>query len=213
LCDEQILAWDCATGNGQAAISTARHFEKVIATDASAEQIASATQHTNVSFRVAPAETSGLANASVDLITVAQALHWFDIEAFFNEALRVLKPNGLLAVWSYEHCQAGPGCDEQIMKIFDTVEDYWPPERALVLSHYAQIEFPMVKVDIGHFAMTANWTAKQMLGYMGTWSATQRYIRANGTDPTSLYAEDLCAVWGQKMRKVIWPLTLMVRRK
>ncbi len=213
MCDERALAWDCATGNGQAAISTAGYFERVIATDASAEQIASAPSHANVSFRVAPAESSGLANASIDLITVAQALHWFDIEAFFNEANRVLKPNGVLAVWSYEHCQVGPRCNELIMKIFAAVEDYWPPERELVLSHYAQIEFPMGKVDIGQFAMTANWSAQQILGYMGTWSATQRYIRANVADPMPLFAKDLRAVWGQKSRKVSWPLTLMVRRK
>lgn len=189
------------------------HFDKVIATDASAEQIASAATHSKIEYRVAPAESSGLENNSADLITVAQALHWFDIERFFYEATRTLKSGGVLAVWCYEHCQVASACDEIIMKIFDAVEDYWPPERDLVLNHYAGIELPMAKIDAEQFSMTANWTAEQMLGYVRTWSASQRHIKDKGTDPTKEYGGELAAVWGEDARQVNWPLTHRVGRQ
>lgn len=185
----------------------------MIATDASAAQIASASSNSKIEFRVAPAESSGLENDSVDLITVAQALHWFDIDRFFDEAKRVLKSGGVLAVWSYEHCQVDSDCDEMIMKVFNSVENYWPPERDLVLNRYVDIQMPIAEIEVEQFSMTANWTAEQMLGYMRSWSASQRYIKDNGTDPTKEYEGELAAIWGEAARWVSWPLTLRVGRK
>ena len=212
-CNEHELAWDCATGNGQAACSVAPFFKKVVATDASDEQIASAESHSRIEFRVAAAESSGIESASVDLIIVAQALHWFDIERFFDEACRVLKPGGVLAVWSYERCRVSTDCNGVIEKIIAEVESYWPPERDIVEDHYRSITLPMPEIPVDDFEMRLDWTADEMLSYMRTWSATQRYMHANGADPVALYEQELSQTWGEGKRDASWPLTLKAGRK
>ncbi|MCP4377042.1 MAG: class I SAM-dependent methyltransferase, partial [bacterium] len=172
----QHRAWDCATGSGQAAHGLSTHFERVIATDASAAQIDSAVPAANVHYRVAPAEASGLPDRSVDLVTVAQALHWLDLERFYGEVRRVLKPGGLLAVWSYNLLRTDPAIDAEVDAFYShTVGPYWPPERRLVESGYRDLPFPFPELDTPPFAMTARWRLEQLLGYLGTWSATKRY--------------------------------------
>jgi len=188
-------------------------FENVIATDASEQQIASAEPHPNIVFRVATAEASGILAGTVDLVTVAQALHWFDIQRFFEEAMRVLKPGGVLAVWSYERCRVSPGCNEVIERVFAEVEDFWPPERQIVEDHYRGIVLPMPEMPVDAFEMELEWRADEMLNYMRTWSATQRYKESRKEDPVGLYAQDLGDQWGTGSRKVSWPLTLRVGRK
>jgi len=212
-CDEHDLAWDCGTGNGQAARSVAPFFKQVVATDASIEQIAAASPHARVEFRVAAAESSGIDPESVDLITVAQALHWFDIERFFEEACRVLKPGGVLAFWSYERCLVNRNCNEVIEKIFAEVESHWPPERAIVEDSYGSITLPVPETPVESFEMQLEWTAHEMLNYMRTWSATQRYMRVNSADPVALYAQELARAWGDGRRDVRWPLTFKAGRK
>ncbi len=185
----------------------------MVATDASAAQIESATPVNGVSYRVARAEASTLDAASVDLITVAQSLHWFDIDQFFAEAVRVLRPGGVLAIWAYEHCRVDEACDTVVRKIFAEVESFWPPERKIVESRYAGITLPVPEIPAESFAMTVDWTATQILDYARTWSASQRYIKATGSDPTRPYQEELVAAWGESERTVTWPLTLLLGRK
>jgi SAM-dependent methyltransferase len=185
----------------------------VVATDASAEQIASAESQAGLRFRVAPAESSGLESDSVDLVTVAQALHWFDIDRFFAEAIRVLKPGGVLSFWCYEHSQVIPACDEIIRKVFAEVEPYWPPERHIVEGRYENIASPLPEIPTKSFSMQVSWTAVDALDYMRTWSATRRYIGDKGTDPAAIYADELCAAWGGERRTVTWPITLRACRK
>lgn len=146
-------------------------------------------------------------------MTVAQALHWFDIDRFFNEASRVLKPRGVLSVWCYERCKVNPACDDIIEKIFAEVESYWPPERDLVEDHYGSINLPFPEMPVDAFSMEASWAADNMLAYMRTWSASQRYMRDNGTDPTSNLVDALRAAWGPGRRSVRWPITLKAGRK
>ena len=212
-CDEHDFAWDCATGNGQAARSVAPFFGNVVATDASDEQIASAEAHPKIEFRVAAAESSAIESCSVDLITVAQALHWFDIERFFDEACRVLKPGGVLAVWAYERCHVAPECSEVLEKIFAEVELFWPPEREIVDGQYRSITLPVAELPAASFEMRLAWTASEMLNYMRTWSATQRYMRENGSDPVALHEQELRLQWGDGKRELRWPLTLKAGRK
>jgi SAM-dependent methyltransferase len=213
LCTGHDIAWDCATGSGQAARSLAPFFDKVLATDASQEQIASAEAHPKIEFRVATAEDSGLDADSVDLITVAQALHWFDFDAFFAEACRVLKPGGVLAAWSYERTSLPPECKHIIEKAYTETKSYWPPERQLVENHYRDITMPMPEIPVESFEMRLDWTVEQMLAYMRTWSGTQRYQRAKGSDPIALFEQELRQAWGAGKRDVRWPLTLKVGRK
>ncbi len=191
----------------------ATFFNKVVATDASDEQIASAEPHPKIAFRVAAAESSGIESDSVDLITVAQALHWFDIERFFDEACRVLKPGGVLAVWSYERCRVNRKCDEVIEKIFAEVDSYWPPERGIVEDHYRSITLPMPEIAVDAYEMQLDWTADEMLNYVRTWSAAQRYMQVNNADPVAQYEQELRQIWGDGKRGVRWPLTLKAGRK
>ena len=212
IADKRDLAWDCATGNGQAAESLARYFDAVVATDASASQIGQASPVPGVAFRVAPAESSGLAPGSVDLVTVAQALHWFELERFFDEVRRVLKTRGVLAVWCYGTCRISPECDRLVHGLYADLDDYWPPEREMVESGYRDIDLPGNAIECPAFAMTALWSAADMLAYLGTWSATQRYVRAHGTDPVAALAKELEAAWGGSQQTVSWPLHLKVAR-
>lgn len=213
-CTEKALAWDCATGNGQAAAKLARHFAKVIATDASAEQVAHAPHVRNVEYRVARAEHSGLDDASVDLVTVAQALHWFDLDAFYAEARRVLRPDGVLAAWGYHLTRVSPPIDRTI-DLFDAqiVGAYWPPERRHIDARYRDLAFPFARLETPEFAMRLAWNRKQFLDYIGTWSAVQRYRQAKGYDPLVWLENEIAAAWNaEEILEVSWPMFLLVGR-
>lgn len=212
---DRTLAWDCATGNGQAAVALAQHFHQVIATDASERQIESTEQHERVQYRVASAERSGLKDRSLDLITVAQALHWFDLPAFFVEAQRVLKADGVVAVWAYNLLTVAPEVDAVVNRFYrETTGPFWPPEREMIEAGYSTIEFPFEKTATPHFEMRASWTLEQLLGYLRTWSATQRFIGARGFDPVDSLGEELRPFWSEadEQRTVRWPLDVRVGR-
>jgi len=211
------LAWDCATGSGQAAVGLGSHFDRVIATDASAEQIAAATPHPRVDYRVAPAEASGLESESVDLVTVAQALHWLDLPAFFAEARRVLRSDGVFAAWTYGNPRLDdPRADEALQRFTkETVGPFWPPERALVDSEYRTIDFPFAEIEPSAFEMEAQWTLPGLLGYIGTWSATTRFRAVRAHDPLADLATELERFWGvlEAPRRIGWPLSMRVGRR
>jgi SAM-dependent methyltransferase len=207
-------AWDCATGNGQAALELAERFAEVVATDASEEQVHAAFPHPRVTYRVAPAERSRLPASSMSLVTVAQALHWFNIPAFFAEARRALKPGGLLAVWAYRLFESTPEVNGIVDHLYrGVVGPYWPPERQMIMDGYASVELPFERVEAPPFAMEARWTLDDALGYLRTWSATQRYVKAHGTDPVAEAAPELARAWGHGERAVRWPLVMLVGRK
>jgi len=208
------LAWDCATGNGQAAVALAEIFERVIATDASEQQIGNAEAHARVDYRVAPAENSGIESHTVDLITVAQALHWFELERFDTEARRVLKPRGVVAAWAYKLAQIKPAIDAVVNHYYsDVVGAYWPPERGLV-EKFEELAFPFPEIAAPPFEMVAEWNAERLIGYLQTWSATQRFIAANQRDPLQDWEDDLRSAWGdaEELRRVVWPLTVRIGR-
>ena len=206
-------AWDCATGNGQAAVGLSAFFECIIATDASERQILGASRNERIEFRVAVAEKSGLESKSIDLVTVAQALHWFDLDAFYAEAIRVLKPRGILAAWCYNLLEIAPEIDAIITRFYDEiVGPYWPPERKIVEGRYRTIRFPFDELEPPAFVMQAHWSLEQLLGYLRTWSATQAFITAHGSDPTEAITADLSGAWGKATggRIVRWPLSIRV---
>lgn len=211
-CAHTRQAWDCATGNGQSAIALVPYFDRLTATDASATQIDAARRHPKIDYRVARAEDSGLPPHSVDLVTVSQALHWFDIDRFLAEALRVLVRGGVLAAWSYELCSVEPAVDALIVDFYRSIDDYWPPERRIVEEGYRGIDFPMAGIPAPDFEMTAAWSSDAMLGYLRTWSASQRFLRDRGSDPVDPIEERLRAAWGESERQVHWPLALKVGR-
>jgi SAM-dependent methyltransferase len=210
------LVWDCAAGSGQATVDLAERFDRVIASDASREQIGSAKPHPNVEYRVAPAEQSGLADGTVGLITVAQAVHWFDLDRFYAEARRVLRPGGILAVWGYGVDEVeGDAVNRIVLDYYENiVGPYWPPERKVIEEGYRTIPFPFTELTPPPFQLEENWTFEELLGYMSTWSSTTRYIKAKGEDPIEALSEKLLPEWGdpEKPRKVTWPLPLRVGR-
>ena len=212
-CPEPELALDCATGSGQLAVELAGFCQRVIATDASAEQIAAATPHPRVQYRVATAEETGLSDDSVDLLTVGQALHWFDHERFGVEARRIIRKGGLLVCASYAVCTVTAEIDSVVDSLYTGLLDsYWPPERVMVEQGYAGIELPGSPLDLGTPAMRADWSVEDMLGYLRTWSASKRYQKDRGADPVSLIAELLAAAWGSEIRTVKWPLAVRASR-
>ena len=206
------LAWDCGTGNGQAAVGLAAVFDHVIATDASEKQIANAQSHDRVEYRVAPAENSSLESETIDLLMVAQALHWFELDCFYAEARRILKPDGVLAATAYNLLQISPAIDEIVNRYYhEVVGPFWPPERALV-ERFANLSFPFDEINAPKFEMTAHWNLDHLLGYLRTWSSTQRFIAAKGADPLQEISAELGSAWGtpERRRNVNWPLTLRV---
>jgi ubiquinone/menaquinone biosynthesis C-methylase UbiE len=209
------LALDCATGNGQAAVALAGLFQKVIAIDASAEQIAHAVPNERVEYRVAPAERTGLAPHSVAAITVAQALHWFDLEAFYVEAQRVLEPGGVLAVWAYNYLRLSPEIDPLVRHFHDDiVGPFWPPERKLVGRGYRELYFPFDEIETPPFQIEVRWSLDHLLGYLRTWSATQRFVAAHERDPVEMIASKLRQAWGSPAEEKLapWPLTVRLGR-
>lgn len=213
------LAWDCATGSGQAAHGLAPHFARVVATDASADQIAQAKPHAGITYQVAPAEASGLQSASVDLVSVAQAAHWFDLPAFHVEVRRVLRPGGVLAMWCYGRLQIEPALDEVIEDFYNGVlGPFWPPERRHVETGYRDMVFPYTELPVPAFAMGADWNLDQLMGYFATWSAVKAYRRATERDPLPDLRARLVSVWlasGVSLatpKNIKWPLSLRFGR-
>lgn len=215
-CLDHDLAWDCATGNGQAAVALSKIFHRVIATDGSAEQIEQAQQADNIEYREAAAEEVFLDAHSCDLITVAQALHWFDTDAFFRNVEHCLKPGGVLAVWSYGVHSINAPIDAVVGRLYgEILEDYWPPERRLVENHYRDIKFPFKTELEEGLSMSLEWNLRQLCDYLHSWSALQRYLEQTGNDPLKLIADALEESWGddpQKCYRVEWPLTVIVAR-
>lgn len=207
------LAWDCATGSGQAAVPLAAHFARVVATDASENQIAHARAQLNVEYRVASAESSGLAGASVDLVTVAQALHWLDRDRFYAEVRRVLAPGGAIAVWSYGDptIDDDPVLDAALQRFnHETVGSYWPTGRGDVGEGYLRYPFPFEEVTAPRFRIEREWTLAELGRYARSWSATVRYVSMQDSDPVVGFETELAAIWGdpETRHSVRWQITL-----
>jgi pimeloyl-ACP methyl ester carboxylesterase len=215
LCPRRELAWDCATGNGQAAVPLARYFSVVLATDVSRKQIDQARACERVHYSVAAADRASIANGSVDLVTVAQAIHWFDLRRFYAEVARVTRSGSIVAVWCYEMHSISPEIDRIVQRLYsDIVGPDWPPERRLVENGYRTLPFPFEELAVPPFEMKQQWDLNRALGYFASWSATQRYRARTGTDPLELIKPDLEAAWGELSltRDVIWPLNVRIGR-
>lgn len=214
-CPRRELAWDAGCGNGQAAVALAPLFERVVATDPSAGQVAQAQAHPVVEYRVEPAEQPSLDDASVDLVVVAQAFHWFDHPRFHQAVNRVARPGALVALWSYGLSAVTPEVDRVYRSLYDgLLGAYWTPERRDVENGYADLPFPYAPVEVPAFEMALDWTLPQYLAYLRTWSASQRYLRETGHDAVAQVADEMANAWGepQRARTVRWPLAMRVGR-
>ena len=211
------LAWDCACGNGQAALGLADEFQRVVATDASAEQLGAATRHPRIDYRVARAEASGLAAGSVDLITVAQALHWFDLAAFYAEAHRVLAPKGAIAVWSYARPRVDePACDAALLHFHDdVVGPWWLPEAESTENGYRDLPFPFIEQKVSPLELTMEWTLAELLGYVRTWSALRRCAADGHAEEIAAFEREFSVLWGdpRNRRRISWRLGIRAGRR
>jgi SAM-dependent methyltransferase len=214
LVPRRTLALDLATGNGQAAVDLAAHFELVLASDASASQLAHATAHPRVRYLRHGAERLPLAAGTVDLVAVAQAAHWFDFARFYPEAERVLRPGGVLALWTYGLFRVDAATDRLVDAFYrDVVGPYWPPERHYVDAGYRTLPFPLERLAAPRFALTVDWSLGELMDYIGTWSAVSRYRTALGADPLPGLGRELAGGWATGVaRPVRFDLHLLIGR-
>lgn len=204
------LAWDAGTGNGQAAEVLAKRFKNVLATDISLKQLEQAVKVPNIRYEVA-GETTTLPDHSVDLVTVAQAIHWLDRQKFYAEVRRVAKPGAVVAVWVYGLLKISDKIDP-ILKDFYTkvVGPYWDPERKIIDNELRTIEFPFDELNVHPFAMTFSWTLAELEGYLSTWSAVQKFIEANGSDPVPGLREEIRKAVKSEKIEIRFPMALRV---
>ncbi len=212
-CKQNQQAWDCGTGNGQAARSLAEYFDNVLATDASKEQLQQAPAHPKVTFRVGPAEKVSLKDSSTDLVTVAAAVHWFNFDKFYAEVKRVLKPNGVIAVWGYHLFEITPAVDNLLIKYYrEILKDSWPEQFKFVDNRYRNLPFPFSELTPPHFEMITEWNLDQVAGFLSSWSGTKIYQQKKGYHPLKEIWDNLVKAWGdeKQKRKANWPLYIRI---
>jgi ubiquinone/menaquinone biosynthesis C-methylase UbiE len=212
-CKQHNQAWDCGTGNGQAAIELTKYFERVIATDASKEQIEHAQLHPKIIYRVESSEKVSLENSSIDLVTVAVAVHWFEFEKFYSEVKRVLKPEGIIAVWAYHIFDITPEINAVIEKFYYNVLDgFWPERFQYLDKKYQTLPFPFEEITPPKFKMITEWNLNQVAGFLSSWSGTKNYLQAKGYHPLNEIWDDLKNEWGSEniKREIHWPLHLRI---
>ncbi len=210
-----VFAVDCATGNGQAAVALAEHFDTVLAVDGSVAQLERAQPHPRVRYARAMAEHLPVPDASVSLVAAAQAVHWFDFERFHAECRRVLKPRGVLAVWTYEKFRASPAVDAVMDQFYvHVIGPYWPPERRYVDEAYATLPFPWAEVPAPTFQLQTEWSLEQAIGYLASWSSVQRHRDAHpGQDPLPAVEAELATLWpAAGTLRLNWPIHLRLGR-
>ena len=208
------LAVDCATGNGQAAVELAGHFDAVLAVDGSTSQLAWAEPHARVHYVAALAEQLPVRGHSASLVAAAQAVHWFEFGRFYAECRRVLVPGGLLAVWCYEKFRVDAEVDAIVDRFYtEVVGRYWPPDRSYVQQGYRTLPFPWHEEAAPDFAIETDWDLETVVGYLATWSAVQRYKDQLGRDPLPDLRPQLAALWPEAgTRRLRWPIHMRVGR-
>jgi len=208
------LVWDCGTGNGQAAVGLAAFYDRVVATDPSEQQIINALPHDRVQYAVEKAEQTSLPDHCADMVTIANALHWFDLDVFYREVRRVLKPGGVVAAWAYGIPTIEPAVDALLHKFhFGILDSYWRPENRLVEQEYRTIAFPFEQVVCPGSYSEKMMSVTDMIGYLNTWSAVQRFINEQQYNPTDQLAEELRRIWQEEEVKTVrWKLILKAGR-
>ncbi len=204
-------AWDCGTGNGQAAKVLCQKFETICATDISDKQMANGYQAKNITYSVCHAEQTTFPNGHFDLITVAQAAHWFRLEDFYKEVHRVAKPQGIVALWGYGLLSLNPEFDARLQHFYKSViGSYWDPERKLIDDQYQTIPFPFDEITAPKFHFSKLWNLIQLEGYLSTWSAVQKFIQKNGYNPVDDFVKNNQSLLGDGLQEVRFPLFLRI---
>jgi SAM-dependent methyltransferase len=212
-CERHNLAWDCATGSGQAAFDLVQTFSRVIATDISQELLALAPPHPRISYRTASAEESGVESNSVDLITIAQALHWFDLNRFWVEVMRVLKKGGVMAFWGYNWPVVEPGIDRVLEDFKAIIFSSWPERSRILHDGYSSIRAPFREISSPPFEASAHWDLEDYLAHFRSWSAVRYYRDRTGEDILEQFQPAFAQAWRGTRVPVKWPLIMRVYLK
>lgn len=215
LVPEKKAAWDCGTGNGQVAGELANHFEKVFATDISENQIKNAVRKNNIFYKVESTENTSFEDNQFDLITIAQAIHWFDFDRFYREVNRTLKPNGIIAAIGYQIMSIDDETDKIIRDFYEnTTGPYWDKERRYIDENYLTIPFPFKEIETPKLHSVYEWNIDQLIGFLNTWSAVQHYITKNKSNPVDTIIGELKKCWRSNPTKtVVFPILLRVGSK
>ena len=211
--ENKQFAWDCATGNGQAALLYANYFEKVFATDISEKQILNATPHPKIIYSISEAEKTSFADNSFDLITVSQAYHWLHFDGFYNEATRVGKNGCIVACWGYKLAVAENKKIDELVKYFyvDIVGKYWDAERKYVDAKYETVPFQFERLPSKEFFIDVEWNVDELFGYFSTWSSVQHYIKINNSNPIDEVESKIRAIWNDGSKKHFsFPVFLLI---
>ena len=205
---------DCGTGNGQVASVLAEYFEKVYASDVSESQLEKAIKKENITYTVQRAEQTDFLDNTFDLITVAQAIHWFDLNYFNQEVKRLLKPNGVLAVWGYGLFRTHSTIDEIVVNFYsETIGSYWNVERKHIDTNYESIEINLEELKVDHdFFIGTRWTLKHLEGYLNSWSAVQNYKNDSGKNPVPKLIRQLEPLWEKGKQRLRFPIFLRIFR-
>lgn len=209
-CNNRNRAWDCATGNGQVAGELAKHFLQVQGTDISINQLANAVQRSNLQYSKQPAEKTTFPKAYFDLVTVGQAVHWFEFDRFFTEVKRVLKKDAVIAIFGYALFESNPETDDIIRFFYnEIIGPYWQPERRYLEEKYRTIPFPFSEVEVPELFIKQQWTIERLLGYLKTWSAVKSYEEDKGRNPVDMIRKELQQSFGE-LGPVNFPILLRV---
>ncbi|HEY0090962.1 MAG TPA: class I SAM-dependent methyltransferase [Flavobacterium sp.] len=207
-------ALDVATGNGQMASHLSKYFKKVYATDISKNQLNNAVKHENIIYSLNGAEKTNFNDEQFDLITVAQAIHWFDFERFYMEVYRTLKNDGVFAVIGYGLFSSNSHSDKIVAKLYeDVLGSYWHPERRYLDENYTTIPFPFNEFPTNKFTNQLTWSFEQLEGYLDSWSATQHYKDKHGSNPIDYIRAELRESWENNDKQVTIPLLLRIGTK
>ncbi|MBA2652915.1 MAG: methyltransferase domain-containing protein [Tatlockia sp.] len=214
LVKENTCVWDCGTGNGQAALALTKHFDQVIATDINPQPLYLAPKSAKINYLCCSAEKMPIRDKSFDLITIAQALHWFNIDSFYQELRRVSKDSAVIAAWCYSLGKFNFEVDEVILNLYDGIlgKVYWPHQRSYIDEEYRTIPFPFAKITSPSFCIEKEMNLPELLGYLNTWSAVKEYELRSKLNPINLVAQELARAWGEPLRKhkMVWPLHLLL---
>ncbi len=202
LCSSTLTAWDCACGSGQVAIGLIDKFERVYATDISENQLTNAKLHPNITYKISSAENTNFGDDFFDLVCVAQALHWFNLESYWNEVHRVLKPNGVFSAWGYLWSPVDESIESVIQEyIWDIVEPYWTPQHSLLWNRYRNIDFPFRKIESPVFKMNMLLSIDELFNLIHTTSAARRYMDDHGDDFFREAYTAVSEIWGSLIQK------------
>ncbi len=211
--ENKEVVWDCATGNGQAAKVLAQHFKQVYATDISQKQLDNAVNADNIYYAVGRAEQTDFTEGVFDLITVAQAVHWFDFDKFYAEVRRVAKPNAILAIWGYGTFRFYDEEVDNLVQDFylNVVGPYWDAERRHIDAQYTTIPFPFEAIETPRFSLNFKWQRDEFEGYLHSWSSVQNFIKAKGFNPIPNFMLDIEAVWGEfECKELYFPVFMKI---